>query len=113
MGRSRIQMMMLKEPEETDGGAVLIRSEVPDADKWDLTALYTDLDAWRGDFAWIQRTYARIAEWKGRVGESAKTLAEVLEFDKQLDVTLERVYQFASLQLAEDGSNAEYLARMS
>jgi oligoendopeptidase F len=35
-----------------------------------------------------------------------------LEFDKTLDLKLERVYHFASLQLAEDGANNEYLARV-
>src|SRR5207237_904409 len=60
---------------------------------------------------WITRTYPRIVEWKGRVGESAKTLAEVLEFEKRLDLKTERVYHFASLQLAEDSANNDYLAR--
>jgi oligoendopeptidase F len=36
----------------------------------------------------------------------------MLEFDKSLDLKIERVYHFASLQLAEDGANPEYLARM-
>ena len=49
---------------------------------------------------------------KGRVGESAQTLAEVLEFEKSLDLKIERVYHYASLQLAEDSANTEYLARI-
>ena len=39
-------------------------------------------------------------------------LAAALEFEKQLDLKIERVYHFASLQLAEDSANAEYLTRM-
>src|SRR5262249_30078610 len=35
-----------------------------------------------------------------------------LEFEKVLDLKLERLYQFASLQLAEDTANTEYLARI-
>src|SRR5207248_7310764 len=57
------------------------------------------------------RTFPKISEWQGRVGESAKTLAEVLEFEKRLDLKTERVYHFASLQLAEDSANNDYLAR--
>ena len=64
------------------------------------------------DFAWIQATYPRLTNWKGRVGESAQTLAEVLEFEKALDLKIERVYHYASLQLAEDSANPDYLARM-
>ena len=62
---------------------------------------------------WLQRTYPEIARWKGRVGESPKTLAEVLEFEKELDQKIERLYHYASLQQAEDSANADYLARMA
>ena len=36
----------------------------------------------------------------------------MLEFEKTLDLKIERVYHYASLQLAEDGADPEYLARM-
>src|SRR5438552_2553513 len=89
------------------------RSEIPESDKWDLSHLFSDVGKWNEDVAWIARTYLGIAQWKGRVGESAKTLAEVLEFEKELELKIERVYHFASLQLAEDSANNEYLARVS
>src|SRR5437870_4850415 len=80
------------------------RSDIPDSDKWDLTHLFTDVSKWNENVAWITRTYPRITEWKVRVGESAQTLAEVLEFEKELDLKIEGVYHFASLQLAEDSA---------
>jgi oligoendopeptidase F len=92
---------------------IATRTDVPDSDKWDLTLLFADVGKWQEDVAWITATYPRITEWKGRVGESAQTLAEVLEFEKQLDLKIERVYHFASLQLAEDSANNEYLARVA
>ncbi|HXA10286.1 MAG TPA: oligoendopeptidase F [Chthoniobacterales bacterium] len=88
------------------------RDDIPETDKWDLSHLFTSADKWSEDFAWIQATYPRLTTWKGRVGESAATLAELLEFDKTLDLKIERVYHYASLQLAEDSSNPDYLARM-
>ncbi len=88
------------------------RAEIPEADKWDLSHLFASTDKWSEDFAWIQTTFPRLTNWKGRVGESAATLAELLEFEKKLDLKIERVYHFASLQLAEDSANPEYLARM-
>ncbi len=91
--------------------AVPTRSEVPESDKWDLTQLFADVSKWREDFAWLQKTYPNLEQWKGRVGESARTLAEVLEFEKALEVKMEHVYHYASLQLAEDATNNEYLAR--
>ncbi|PWT80479.1 MAG: oligoendopeptidase F [Acidobacteria bacterium] len=88
------------------------RADISDSDKWDLTHLFTDVGKWREDFAWLQQTYPKLQNWRGRVGESARTLAEVLEFEKSLDLKIERVYHYASLQLAEDSSNNEYLARI-
>jgi len=88
------------------------RAEIPESDKWELTQLFTDVGKWQEDFAWLQRTFPKLERWKGRVGESAQTLAEVLEFEKSLQLKIERVYHYASLQLAENSTNNEYLARV-
>ncbi len=88
------------------------RDQIPEADKWDLSQLFAGADKWSEDFASIQATFPRLTNWKGRAGESAETLAELLEFEKALDQEIERVYHFASLQLAEDSAHPEYLARM-
>jgi oligoendopeptidase F len=88
------------------------RSEVPDSDKWDLSHLFIDTSKWQEDFAWLQRTYPKFQEWKGKVGESAQTLAAVLEFEKSLELRMERLHHYASLQLAQDSTSNEYLARM-
>ena len=92
--------------------AIPTRSEVSESDKWDLTQLFSAVSKWEEDFAWLQRTYPKFEQWKGRLGESAQTLAEVLEFEKALDLKFERVYHYASLQLSEDSTNNEYLARI-
>src|SRR5437016_181687 len=87
------------------------RSGIPESDKWDLTHLCADPSKWQEDFTWLQQTYPRLAEWKSRVGESARTLADVLEFEKELELKIERVYHYAALQLAENSAHPEYLAR--
>ena len=88
------------------------RADIPESDKWDLTHLFTDVSKWQGDFAWLQREYPKLERWKDRVGESAETLAALLEFEKTLELKIERVYHYASLQAAEDSTNNEYLARI-
>src|SRR5438067_8182029 len=87
------------------------RAEVPDSDKWDLRHLFTEVSKWQEDFRAVEQTGRNINQWKGRVGESAQNLAEFSEFEKQLDLKIERLYHFASLQLAEDSANTEYLGR--
>ena len=91
---------------------VLTRADLPDSDKWDLTHLFNDVSKWTEDFHWLQQNYPKLVHWKDRLGESAATLAACLEFEKSLDQKIERVYHYASLQLAEDSANPDYLARM-
>jgi len=91
---------------------VSARAEIPESDKWDLSRLFADIGKWREDFRWLEQTYPRIKEWKGKLGESANALAGCLEFERELDLKLERLYHFASLQLAEDSAKTEYLARV-
>jgi oligoendopeptidase F len=91
---------------------ILTRADLPDSDKWDLTHLFDDVIKWNEHFLWLQQTYPKLTEWKGRLSESAAILAACLEFEKSLDLKIERVYHYASLQLAEDSANPEYLARM-
>src|SRR5260370_24320090 len=88
------------------------RAEIHESDKWDLTHLFADVGKSREDFAWVQKTYPRIKDWKGKLGAAAKNLAECLEFEKTLDLKLEQLFHFSSLQLAEDSTNNEYLARI-
>src|SRR5215468_7118446 len=88
------------------------RADVPESDKWDLTHLFADVSKWQEDFAWLQRENPKLEQWKNRVGESAQTLAAVLQFEKSLELKIERVYHYASLQVAEDSTNNEYLTRI-
>jgi oligoendopeptidase F len=89
-----------------------LRADIADSDKWDLTHLFADVSKWQEDFAWLQREYPKLEQWKGSVGESAQTLAGLLEFEKALEQKMERVYHYASLQVAEDSTNNEYLGRI-
>ena len=96
-----------------DPSQIASRAEIPESDKWDLTHLFTDIGKWNDDFAFLQRSYPEILRWRGRIGESAKALADCLESEKSLDQKMERVYHYSSLQLAEDSANPDYLARMA
>src|SRR5712675_1861989 len=92
--------------------AIPTRADVPETDKWDLTHLFANVSKCQEDFPWLQREYPKLEQWKGRVGESAQTLAGLLEFEKALEQKMERVYHYASLQAAEDGAHKAYRARI-
>jgi oligoendopeptidase F len=87
------------------------RSEVAVGDTWDLTALYADDAAWEADFETLKGEFGRMEAFRGRLGESARVLAECLEFEKGVEQRVERLNQFASLRVTEDSSDADALGR--
>jgi len=91
--------------------AIPTRSEVAVSDTWDLSPLYPSDEAWEADFDVLQKEFPEAARFRGRIGESAAALAECLEFEKLVELRIERLNQFASLRVTEDSSNPPALDR--
>ena len=87
------------------------RSEIAKADTWDLTQLFPTEEDYRSAFERYKAAYSKLGEYSGRLNRSAKDLLECLECEKSLDLIAERLGHYASLKIAEDGSNHENLAR--
>lgn len=105
--------MPLSHHSENSGSprSVPLRSEVRPEDTWDLTPLYASDAAWEEDFQVVVSTFPKVAEFRGRVGESAETLLAVLEFEKSLDLRIEQLNQYAALRVTEDSANNTALER--
>lgn len=88
-----------------------LRAEIPEEDTWDLRPLFADESAWDEALEAVRKDYPDIEAFRGKVGESARSLRDTLEFEKQLGMRIERLGQYAGLRVAEDGSNAASLAR--
>ena len=95
----------------TGAASIPTRDQIPAADTWDLTVLYPSGADWAAGFIALQKSYEGIAQFKGRVGQSAQSLLECLEFEKTLSLQIERLGHYASLRSTEDSSNAENLGR--
>ncbi len=87
------------------------RSEVAISDTWDLSPLYSADDDWERDLVVLQEEFPEAERFRGRIGESAEILAECLEFEKIVDLRIERLNQFAALRVTEDSSHAAALDR--
>jgi oligoendopeptidase F len=84
------------------------RSEIPVADTWDLSSLFADDAAWEAAFADWSRQLDGYAKFRGRLGESAETLAALLRFDTAFDRLGDRIGTYAFLKETEDVSNSTY-----
>lgn len=87
------------------------RSDVRAEDTWDLTPLYSTDEAWEEDFKWLQGEYPKAADLQGKLGQSAAALRDALEFEKTLDMRIERLHHYASLRTTEDSANNVALSR--
>jgi oligoendopeptidase F len=88
--------------------SLALRSEVNSADTWDLASLFACDDDWDAAFVKWERRIRGYARFKGRLAESAKTLAACLKFDCDFDRAGERLRTFAFLKTAEDTANSTY-----
>jgi oligoendopeptidase F len=87
------------------------RSEIAEADTWDLTKLCQTEQDYQRDLETLKKDYPQYASYKGKVGQSAQDLLGVLEFDKSIDLLAERLGHYVSLKASEDSSDRENLAR--
>ena len=88
-----------------------LRSEVALSDTWDLTPLYSDDSAWEVDFQTLQNEFPGAEKFRGTLGRSPGDLAAGLQFEKQVDIRVERLNQFVALRVTEDSAEAIALAR--
>jgi oligoendopeptidase F len=89
------------------------RSTVKIADTWDLTALSESDAQWEAQFAKLDKLVAGFAKFRGKLGESAKSLAACLKFDSDFDRLGERVGGYAHLKATEDQANSTYQAMVA
>ena len=83
------------------------RKSVNETDTWDLANLYATTQDWETDYTLAEEKLEAYAAFQGRLGESAETLAELLAFDSEMDLLLERLGYYAFLRLTEDQANSD------
>ena len=87
------------------------RSEVAASDTWDLSLLFADDTAWELEFSSLAVRFSEVTYFRGTLADSAKDLLALLEFEKSIDRSSEKLGQYAGLRLSEDSSDAVALDR--
>ena len=83
------------------------RSSVAETDTWDLSSLYASNEAWESDYSLAEEKLEKYSAFQGRLAENAETLAELLAFDSEMELLLERLGYFAFLRLTENQADSE------
>jgi oligoendopeptidase F len=84
------------------------RTEVPAADTWDLSSLFTSDADWEKAFTQWEAKIEGYARFRGRLAESAEVLAACLNFDIDFERFGDRVQTYAFLKESEDTANSTY-----
>ena len=84
------------------------REKIKPADTWDLSSLYASDTAWETAFKKWEAQIERYDDYRGKLGEDAKTLAACLKFDAEFDRLGERLGSYAFLKTTEDMANSTY-----
>jgi oligoendopeptidase F len=78
------------------------RSEVLKENTWDLSALFTNDDAWNAALAEYEKLAEKIPGFQGTLGRSADHLADYLDFSNEFGILEERLAYYADLRQTED-----------
>jgi oligoendopeptidase F len=85
------------------------RSQVKLDDTWDLASLFKNDADWEKAFAAWEKKSKGFAKFKGKLARGgAKVIRQLFEFDRDVEMTGERLGVYASLKTTEDQANSDY-----
>lgn len=86
------------------------RHEVPSEQTWDIEALYPSVDAWEAALQAFQNSLGDLAAVQGRLGDRSELLRFLAALE-DAELTMARLYSYASMGASVDGRDAEAAAR--
>jgi oligoendopeptidase F len=89
------------------------RNKVKTSDTWDLSSLFPGDQAWYEALDEYERRIDGFAQYRGRLGQDARTLAACLKFDCDVDRLAERLGVYAHLKASEDQADSCYQAMVA
>src|SRR5579883_1017859 len=78
------------------------RSDVPVELTWDLTSVYSGLEAWEADFREVESLLPLLAKFAGTLANDATTLLDFFNLRNRVSQKLEKLFVFASMRSDED-----------
>ena len=79
-----------------------LRNEIPAEDTWDISKLFINDAAWYEGLAVYEKMAEKIPSFRGTLGNSAISLADYLDFSRDIGILGERLVYYAELRQAED-----------
>ena len=85
-----------------------LRSEVPEAETWDLRDLFPTDEAWHAEYEDLKTMPERAAAFQGKLGRSAEDLLLWFRLQDEIQERLSRLHTYASCKSDQDTGNGTY-----
>lgn len=84
----------------------ITRDKIAKKDKWKLEDIFKTDKLWEDAFKSVMESIPMLADYKGRLGESAGTLLECLEKMNRLEEAIGKLYAYAHMRNDQDKTNS-------
>ena len=83
------------------------RKDLPASDKWNLSSIYKSDDEWEENLKLIPKLTKKTAVFKGKLASNPETLLQALKALEAVNLQVETVYHYASLQHEADENDTK------
>lgn len=90
--------------------ALPARSEIEVENTWRLEDIFQTDAEWETEFQAVKELLPKLTEFKGKLGESANTLLEALQYEDEISMRLGKLYTYAHMRYDQDTTNSSYQA---
>ena len=96
--------------EQKTAKALPARSEIEVENTWRLEDIFQTDAEWEIEFQAVKELLPKLTEFKGKLGESANALLEVLQYEDEISMRLGKLYTYAHMRYDQDTTNSSYQA---
>ena len=93
---------------ETTVNKLPARSEIVVEDTWRLEDIFASDDTWEKEFQEVKALIPHVKDFQGKLGESAGSLYEALQFQDGLLERLGKLYAYSHMRYDQDTTNSFY-----
>ncbi|MBD3167454.1 hypothetical protein GF324_12710, partial [bacterium] len=104
-------MMLTWGPAVAEKPNTLVREEIPEQYKWDLSHIYSSWEEWEADVAKLQALMDEIVAFQGRLSEGPDILLQYQQLNDKLGMLAIKAYRYAGLQQVTNMNDSELQAK--
>ena len=107
-----VLMLVLSTAVLAETSDVLTRDQIDEQDKWDLSDIYPDWEAWQADMEKIEGMMDKFAGLKGSLSSGPEAILKAYLLNDEIDIVAYKVYRYPGLQNKLDSRDNDISAKL-